>query len=74
MARLTRIYAVVGGDVVAICFMKDDSVADDGNFDETIKDDVSIVSWHRNGTAYAVVGPSSDAMLDEIANRVSTEI
>jgi anti-sigma factor RsiW len=68
------IYKDLDGDVVAICFMKDDSVADDGNFDETIKDDVSIVSWHRNGTAYAVVGPSSDAMLDEIANRVSTEI
>ncbi|MBB4566013.1 anti-sigma factor family protein [Rhizobium leucaenae] len=68
------IYKDIDGDVVAICFMKDEGVADDGNFDETIRDDVSIVSWHRNGTAYAVVGPSSDAMLDEIANRVSSEI
>ncbi|MDL2405061.1 anti-sigma factor [Rhizobium calliandrae] len=68
------IYKDLDGDVIAICFMKDDSAAADGNFDETIKDDVSVVSWHRNGTAYAVVGPSSDAMLDEIANRVSTEI
>ncbi|MFS8112742.1 anti-sigma factor [Rhizobium jaguaris] len=68
------IYKDLDGDVIAICFMKDDGVAADGNFDETIKDDVSVVSWRRNGTAYAVVGPSSDAMLDEIANRVSTEI
>jgi anti-sigma factor RsiW len=68
------IYKNLDGDVIAICFTKDEGVADNGNLDETIKDDVSIVSWHRNSTAYAVVGPSSDAMLDEIANRVSTEI
>jgi anti-sigma factor RsiW len=68
------IYKNLDGDVIAICFAKDEGVSDGGNLDETIKDDVSIVSWHRNGTAYAVVGPSSDAMLDEIANRVSTEI
>ncbi|MDE1994414.1 MAG: anti-sigma factor [Rhizobiaceae bacterium] len=68
------IYKDLDGDVVAICFMKNESVTDDGDFDETIRDDISIVSWQRNGTAYAVVGPSSDAMLDEIANRVSTSI
>lgn len=68
------IYRSLDGDVVAICFTKTDSVADDNNFDETIKDDVSIVSWHRNGTTYAVVGPSSNAMLDQIANRASSEI
>ncbi|WFU07774.1 anti-sigma factor [Rhizobium sp. CB3090] len=68
------IYKDLDGDVIAICFMRDEGVADNGNFDETIRDDVSIVSWHRNGTAYAVVGPSSDAMLDHIADRVSTQI
>jgi anti-sigma factor RsiW len=68
------IYKNLDGDVVAICFTKIDGASNDDNFDETIKDDVSIVSWHRNGTTYAVVGPSSDAMLDQIANRVSSEI
>lgn len=68
------IYKNLDGDVVAICFTKTDGVSDDDNFDETIKDDVSIVSWQRNGATYAVVGPSSDAMLDQIANRVSSEI
>ncbi|WP_349955987.1 anti-sigma factor [Rhizobium sp. ZPR3] len=67
------IYKNLDGDVVAICFTKTDGVADD-DFSETIKDDISIVSWHRNGTTYAIVGPSSDAMLDQIANRVSSEI
>ena len=67
------IYKNLDGDVVAICFTKTDGVADD-DFNETIKDDISIVSWHRNGTTYAIVGPSSDAMLDQIANRVSSEI
>lgn len=67
------IYKNLDGDVVAICFTKTGGVADD-DFSETIKDDISIVSWHRNGTTYAIVGPSSDAMLDQIANRVSSEI
>ncbi|GAC1040434.1 anti-sigma factor [Rhizobium sp. No.120] len=67
------IYKNLDGDVVAICFTKTDGVADD-DFNETIKDDISIVLWHRNGTTYAIVGPSSNAMLDQIANRVSSEI
>ena len=67
------IYKNLDGDVVAICFTKTDGIADD-DFNEIIKDDISIVSWHRNGTTYAVVGPSSNAMLDQIANRVSSEI
>ncbi len=67
------IYKNLDGDVVAICFTKTDGIADD-DFNETIKDDISIVSWHRNGATYAVVGPSSNAMLDQIANRVSSEI
>ena len=67
------IYKNLDGDVVAICFTKTDGIADD-DFSETIKDDISIVSWHRNGTTYAIVGPSSNAMLDQIANRVSSEI
>ena len=68
------IYKDIDGDVIAVCFVKDEGPGDGADFDETIKDDISIVSWHHNGTAYAVAGPSSDAMLDEIANRVSTEI
>ncbi|MFT4000260.1 MAG: anti-sigma factor [Rhizobium sp.] len=69
------IYKNLDGDVVAICFTKSDGTGDeDGDFNETIKDDISIVSWHRNDATYAVVGPSSDAMLDQIANRVSSEI
>ncbi|PST19413.1 Fis family transcriptional regulator [Rhizobium sp. JAB6] len=67
------IYKNLDGDVVAICFTKTDGTADD-DFSETIKDDISIVSWHRNGATYAIVGPSSNAMLDQIANRVSSEI
>gem|GEM_PF-303616 len=67
------IYKNLDGDVIAICFIKTDGVADD-DFNETIKDDISIVSWRRNGATYAIVGPSSDAMLDQIANRVSSEI
>lgn len=66
------IYKNLDGEVIAICFMKDGS--GDEDLDEVIKDDIGIVSWRRSGTAYAVVGPSSDAMLNDIANRASTEI
>ncbi|MGG6896463.1 anti-sigma factor family protein, partial [Rhizobium sp. BR 315] len=68
------VYKNLDGEVIAICFTKTDGVANSNNFDETIRDDVSIVSWYRDGATYAVVGPSSDAMLDQIANRVSAEI
>ena len=68
------LYKSVDGDVIAISFVKDDGVEDSSDFDEKIKDDVGVVSWHRGGIGYAIVGPSSDAMLDDLANRVSSEI
>jgi anti-sigma factor RsiW len=68
------IYKGVDGDVIAISFLKDDGAQDNSDFDEKIKDDVGVVSWHRAGVGYAIVGPSSDAMLNDLANRVSSEI
>ncbi|PZM13830.1 Fis family transcriptional regulator [Rhizobium tubonense] len=68
------IYKNADGDVIAVCFLKDNGTEDNSELNEVIKDDVGVVSWHRNGTAYAVVGPSADATLDDIAGRVSTSI
>ncbi|CAN7537614.1 anti-sigma factor [Rhizobium sp. LjRoot30] len=60
-------------DIIAICFMKNGDSPEDG-FDETIKDDIGLVSWHKGPVAYVVVGPSSEATLTKIAEKVSTEI
>lgn len=68
------VYKTVDGEIVAVCFVKDDSATGNVDFSEVIKDDIGIVSWHRSGIGYAVVGMSSDPLLDDIANRVSTEI
>lgn len=68
------VYKTVDGEVVAICFVKGDANPASNDFSEVIKDDIGIVSWYRSGIGYAVVGASSDALLDDIANRVSSEI
>lgn len=60
-------------DIIAICFMKNGDSPEEG-FDETIKDDIGLVSWHKGPVAYVVVGPSSEATLTKIAEKVSTEI
>lgn len=67
-------YQNADGEIVAVYFLKDNAGDDGDEFNEVIKDDVGIISWHRDGNAYAVAGPSADAALDSIADRVSTEI
>jgi anti-sigma factor RsiW len=68
------IYKNADGDVIAVCFLKDNVTNDSNDFNEVIKDDVGVVTWHRDGTAYAVVGPSADATLNDLAGRVSSAI
>jgi anti-sigma factor RsiW len=68
------IYKNADGEVIAIYFLKDSATDESNDFNEIIKDDVGVVSWHRDGTAFAVVGPSADATLDDLAGRVSTTI
>jgi anti-sigma factor RsiW len=68
------IYKNADGEVIAVYFQKDNTTDESADFNEIIKDDVGVVSWHRNGAAFAVVGPSADATLDDIAGRVSTTI
>jgi anti-sigma factor RsiW len=68
------VYKNPDGEIIAIYFQKDGSNDESNDFNEVIKDDVGVVTWHRNDTAFAVVGPSADATLDDIAGRVSTTI
>jgi len=65
------IYKSSDGDVVSIFFLRDDNAGDTGDFKETIKDDLGLVTWHNAGAAYVLVAPSADPTLDELAMRIS---
>jgi anti-sigma factor RsiW len=62
------------GDVFAICFLKSKPGTSDGNMAESIRDDLAMISWQKGGASYVVVGPSSDANLQQVADTVSTAI
>lgn len=68
------LYRTTDNDIIAICFMKNAADPAGEAFDETIKDDIGMVSWHRGAASYVVVGPSSEAGLTKIAEKASTEI
>lgn len=68
------VYRNIDGEIISVCFFKENSSGDNSDFNEVIKDDIGIVTWHRAGVAYGIVGASSDALLDDIANRVAVEI
>jgi anti-sigma factor RsiW len=62
------------GDVFAICFLKSKPGTSDGNMAESIRDDLAMISWQKGGASYVVVGPSSDANLQQLTDTVSTAI
>ena len=62
-------------DVIAICFMKASNKAPGTKtqgLDETIRDDIGLISWTRPNASYVVVGPSSEATLTQIAEKASS--
>lgn len=68
------VYKNDGGDVFAICFLKGKPGQPDAAMTESIRDDVSMISWQTDGVSYVVVGPSADADLKQLADAVSTTI
>lgn len=67
-------YRNADGDVFAICFLKSEPTAEQGKLNESIRDDLAMVSWQKSGASYVVIGPSADARLRHLAETVSTEI
>jgi len=64
-------------DVIAICFMKASNKAPGTKtqgLDETIRDDIGLISWTRPNASYVVVGPSSEATLTQIAEKASSPL
>ncbi|RDJ11407.1 anti-sigma factor family protein [Rhizobium grahamii] len=68
------VYTSSDGDLASICFRKDNLPSEADDFRETIKDEIGVVSWHNAGTSYVLVGPSSEASLDQLAMQVATSI
>ncbi|WP_275783964.1 anti-sigma factor family protein [Pararhizobium gei] len=68
------IYKNDSGDVFAICFLKGKPGQPDSKMTESINDDISMISWQKNGASYVVVGPSSEANLEQLADAVETTI
>ncbi|TCL74724.1 anti-sigma factor [Rhizobium sp. BK251] len=68
------VYRNEENDVISICFMRDAISPDTDEVREIIKDDIGLVSWHRAGASYVVAGPSSEASLDDLAEKVAAAI
>ncbi len=67
-------YKNADGDVFAICFLKSEPTGEQGKLNESIRDDLAMVSWQKSGASYVVIGPSADAKLRHLAETVSAEI
>jgi anti-sigma factor RsiW len=67
-------YKNADGDVFAICFLKSEPTAEQGKLNESIRDDLAMVSWQKAGASYVVIGPSADPKLRQLAETVATEI
>ena len=59
-------------DVIALCFMKGGNGPADPN--ETIRDDIGLVSWQTPTASFVIAGPSSEATLTKIAQTLSAQM
>lgn len=62
------------GEIISVAFLKTAAAGKDLDFNETIKDDIGLVSWQSSAVSYVVTGPSSDAALASIAETIATQI
>lgn len=61
-------------EIFAICFLKNGSSGKPDQFSETIRGDLSLVSWQKSDASFVVIGPSSDAGLQDLARTVAAAI
>jgi anti-sigma factor RsiW len=62
------------GEVFAICFLKQGQGRQSGEFSESIRGDLGFVSWQSSDAAFVVVGPSSSAALQDVAETAAAAI
>lgn len=68
------VYRSAEGEIFAICFLKNTSGAQSSDFDESIRDDVGMVSWQKGGAAYVLVGPSAHVGMHDIAETAAAAL
>ncbi|WEX76545.1 anti-sigma factor [Sinorhizobium numidicum] len=62
------------GEVFAICFLKDAGALQSDQFEESIRGDLGLVSWQKGGVSFVLVGPSSNAGLQDLAETAAANI
>ena len=68
------LYRSEDGAIISIAFLKTVVAVKAIDFDETIKDEIGLVSWQSGAVNYVVAGPSSNAALASIAEQVAAQI
>ncbi len=68
------VYRDQEGEIFAICFLRGGDGAQADEFSETIRGDLGFVSWQKEGSSFVVVGPSSAAGLQDLAQTVAAVI
>jgi anti-sigma factor RsiW len=68
------LYRNAEGEIISVAFLKSVANGKTLDFDETIRDNIGLVSWQNGAVNYVVAGPSSDAALASIAERVAAQI
>ena len=62
------------GEVFTICFLKQGDAQQSGEFTETIRGDLGLISWQRESVSFVMIGPSSDPALQDLAETVAANI
>ncbi|PST22329.1 anti-sigma factor [Mesorhizobium plurifarium] len=61
-------------EVFTICFLKQVDGRQSDEFSETIRGDLGLISWQREGVSFVMIGPSSDPALQDLAETVAANI
>lgn len=68
------IYKDEEGEVFAAYFQKSEPAGQATEMDDSIRDDLGLVSWQKDSASFVVIGPSSDPQLEAIATTVAQAI
>ncbi|MFD1329522.1 anti-sigma factor family protein [Mycoplana ramosa] len=68
------LYKDEDGEIFAVCFQRSDPAVERTELDDSIRDDLGLISWQAGAASFVVVGPSSDPALETIAQAVAQGI
>lgn len=68
------VYRDRDSNIFAICFQRNGSGEQPDQFSETIRGDLSLVTWQKDKASFVLIGPSSDPALQDIAQTAAAVI